>query len=136
MYGLSRYTSVFPSAVIGAENTCVHTGHIRPILQRLMTKRGLSATRLAELSGVPQPTISRLLNGTTDTMTLETVIDLAPHLGVTVSQLIGETPIDEDEGRQKAYVLLQHLPAYQVPAAVKILDALTQPAPKSKNNSR
>jgi len=102
-----------------------------------MDQREFSATKLAELSGVPQPTISRLLNGTTETMLIETLSPIARHLGVTVSQLIGEVPIDTNLERQKAYMLLQDLPAYQVGAAVKILDALAEfPRGSTKNGSQ
>lgn len=125
----------FHSFLIGGNNAAMNIPQIRPILQQLMGGKELSATKLAELSGVPQPTISRLLNGTTETMLLETVLALANALGVTVSQLIGETPIDANQERQKAYMLLQQLPAYQVTPAVKILDALAQPAPPQSTNN-
>ena len=125
----------FTSAAVGRDNTLMHISQLRPILQQLMDAQALSATKLAELSGVPQPTISRLLNGTTDTMLLETVVALAAKLEVTVSQLIGETPIDHNKERQKAYMLLQQLPGYQVSPAVKILDALAQPAPQTNHHA-
>lgn len=101
-----------------------------------MAKQEISATKLAEVSGVSQPTISRLLNGTTDTMEWETLQLLGAALGVTVSQLIGEVPIDDNQQRQHAYMLLQGVPAYQLPAAVKILDALAQPAPPKRANDQ
>jgi DNA-binding Xre family transcriptional regulator len=114
----------------------MHKKHLRDTLQRLMAKQQISATRLGETTGVPQPTISRLLNGTTDTMEWETLQLLGAALGVTVSQLIGEVPIEDDEQRQRAYILLQEVPAYQLPAAVKILDALAQPAPTKRANDQ
>lgn len=56
--------------------------------------KGQSA--LSRLSGVPQPTIARVLKGTTDTPELGTVKKLAAALGVTVTWLI-EGPDDPVE---------------------------------------
>lgn len=99
----------------------------RATLTTLMEQQGLNDNRLAERSGVPQPTISRFRNGTNQTMELDRIHALARVLGVTVSQLIGEVPVDESVQRHRALTLMQEMPEYQLGRALKILDALTEP---------
>lgn len=57
---------------------------------------GLSANQLAEACGVPQTTISRLLKGTIVAPNIDTLAILADYFHVTVSQLIGEAPLQTD----------------------------------------
>lgn len=79
-------------------------------LDLMMRERKVkSQSALSRLSGVPQPTIARVLKGTTDTPELGTVKKLANALGVTATWLVegpddtveyaGEAP--QATGRQK-----------------------------------
>lgn len=58
-------------------------------LKRLMDRGNLSQYRLSQLSGVPQPTILRALNGSNPRS--ETVKKLAEALGVGATELIGDS---------------------------------------------
>lgn len=71
---------------------------IADILQRVMDARGLNPTSLARESGVPQPTIRNIVNGTTANPEQPTVEKLATFLGVSPAQLRGELPLDVDHG--------------------------------------
>lgn len=58
-------------------------------LDRMMKERKVKGqSALSRLSGVPQPTIARVLKGTTDTPELSTVKKLAAALGVTATWLV------------------------------------------------
>ena len=57
-------------------------------LRELREARGLSQARLAKLSGVPQPTISRLEAGRLGTVNLKNLEKLARVLGVNAVLLI------------------------------------------------
>ncbi len=64
---------------------------IAAVLAELMRARGIkSATALSKLTAIPQPTISRILNGTTSDPEDSTVSALATHFGVSKAQLRGE----------------------------------------------
>jgi transcriptional regulator with XRE-family HTH domain len=56
-------------------------------LKRLMEQKDLTANALAELSGVPQPTISRILNGQHGDPRTKTLERLASALNVSLRQL-------------------------------------------------
>ncbi len=126
MYGCQDTSAHFPRAPIPPHNAFVYSSTLRENLQAVMDSRGLSATRLSAITGVPQPTISRFLNGSTDAMELATLMPLAQALGVTTSQLIGETPLEPTAARRRLHTLAQNVPEYKVPTAVKILDALVE----------
>lgn len=58
-------------------------------LKELREARGLSQLKLAEISGVSQSFINYLEAGTKQP-TLKTLEKLAPALGVTIGELVGE----------------------------------------------
>lgn len=78
-------------------------------LKAIMQEKSISATRLARISGVSQPTITKILNGTAKNPTIQTVIDLASALNVSVIDLVtdgegksifvvdNETPVPDDQ---------------------------------------
>lgn len=64
---------------------------IKDILKELMSRAGDNAYSLADRSGVPQPTIQRILSGKHGDPRSTTVKRLAAAYGVSESQLRGET---------------------------------------------
>lgn len=70
----------------GCESSCLPVA-----LRRLMDERGLSEGRLAELSGVPQPTIHRMLTGQSKDPRRSNVTKIAQVFGLTAAQLLLET---------------------------------------------
>lgn len=79
-----------------AENTPVYTQRTDPreIILKLKDERGFkSDAALAAVAGIPQPTLSRYLNGKHATMSSQHLVQLAHALGATVSEVLGETPI-------------------------------------------
>lgn len=100
---------------------------VRGILAQRMESLRLSDTALSERCGVPQPTISRFRSGQHKALDLDNLQSVAHALGITVSQAIGETPLNPSSQRQAAMILMEELPEYQVARAVKILAALAEP---------
>ncbi|WP_424195496.1 S24 family peptidase [Ampullimonas aquatilis] len=73
------------------------TSPIAQALSALMRRDDISsANQLAELTNVPQPTISRILNGTTKDPEGTTVTALADHFKVSDSQMRGIEPLDDE----------------------------------------
>lgn len=75
------------------------------ILQRLMERSGVeSQIKLAELTGIHQPTIARLLSGDSRDPRRSTLQPLADYFRVSIAQLRGEEPIDWDSKEGDFYV--------------------------------
>lgn len=99
------------------ENTFVHNPYAMPeprqLIEQLRVKRGFASPRsLAIAAGVSQPTLSRYLAGTTETMEVANFMAIAKVLEVTLSELLGEVPISSGG---------------EVRELVKIMDALAEP---------
>ena len=58
-------------------------------LQRLMTEQGVSQSGLARATGVPQPTINRILNSATKEPRHNTLLAIANFFKVTIDELYG-----------------------------------------------
>jgi len=69
---------------------------IKDVLADLMREgAGISANELARRTGVPQPTITRILNGESKDPDTRTVTPLASYFGKSVAYLRGETALQE-----------------------------------------
>ena len=67
----------------------------RTIIRQLREDRGYPSDRaLAIAAGIKQPTLSRYLAGATATMEMANWMALANTLGVTLSELLGEVPLN------------------------------------------
>jgi transcriptional regulator with XRE-family HTH domain len=85
------------------QNASVHTDmatqhkHPREIIEELRKARGFPSQRaLALAADISQPTLSRYLAGKTDDMDTRHWVALAQALETTVSQLLGEVPLQHD----------------------------------------
>lgn len=83
-------------------------------LKLLMERANVpNETWLAEQTKVPQPTVHRVLTGESKEPKLYVLKALAGFLGVTVSQLIGERPIDDDDKYgHKGLQVAEQTPSY------------------------
>lgn len=97
---------------------------IKGVLAKLMEREEINAHQLAaklsELDPAPpdlkkdlQPTIWRILNIPNYAPTLPTLKVLASYFGITVSQLLGETPLEDDKQTQTLMQVMQVLPKYK-----------------------
>lgn len=59
-------------------------------LQELLDERRLTQTRVAELAGLPNETVNRIVRGTTKNPGVYTMLKIARALGVTLGWLVGE----------------------------------------------
>lgn len=68
--------------------------HPRVIIEKLRLDRKIRSVRaLAIQAGIPQPSLARYLNGSSETMEVQSFQALAQVLGVTLSELLGEVPL-------------------------------------------
>lgn len=63
----------------------------------LIKKAGFSENELARRTGIPQQVISRIARGLNKNPKITTLIVLASYFGVSTSQLLGETPLKQEE---------------------------------------
>ncbi len=66
---------------------------INQVLKRLMFERELKTAELARLIGMPQPTLHRIVEGTSTRPHAPSLIAIAGYFGLTLEQLRGEVPI-------------------------------------------
>ncbi len=72
--------------------------HLSVNLKKLLENSAVSPSTLSKHSGVDKPRISRLLSGKTTNPQIDTLRPIAKFLGVTINQLIGDSPLPSDEG--------------------------------------
>ena len=65
-------------------------------LLKFMGERNLSQYKLAELSGIPYPTIKSIMQKRTKGITLKTIILLASGLGISAAEFINDKSFSAD----------------------------------------
>lgn len=125
-----RITQVNPHCQnAGVHNHMRPVGDSRQIIRQLLKSRGFNSPRaLAITAGVSQPTLSRYLSGESDDMEMPTWRALADALEVTVSQLLGESPIGADPDIVSVTRAMERLPAPQRAALVAAANAMAEAA--------
>lgn len=68
---------------------------VTEILTLLAKRESLSDNDLADKTGIPQPTISRIKSGESQDPRDRTLRPLAEYFGITVSQLRGDVPLPD-----------------------------------------
>lgn len=137
----SQYGIAFHDAAQGGDNAPMHSRQVKDILAELMAadldQRGkpISANQLAEKTGVPQPTITRILNGQSLDPDTETLRPLADYFKVTVGQMRGEDPLLRDPKIIRVITAMEQMNAYQKDTMVRLGDTITEPAPKVDDES-
>jgi transcriptional regulator with XRE-family HTH domain len=66
---------------------------VAEILSRLMQQQDVSEYALARVTGVPQPTIHRILTGESSDPRTGSLRPIATYFGVSVAQLRGDEPL-------------------------------------------
>lgn len=66
---------------------------ISQVLKRLMFERELKTAELARLIGMPQPTLHRIVEGTSTRPHAPSLVAIANYFGLSLEQLRGEAPI-------------------------------------------
>lgn len=87
-------------ASTGLENAPVHKpdemNKARATIDALRVRHQFASVRaLAGAAGIPQPTLSRFMSGRTSSMEVANFQALARLFGVTLSELLGEVPLDQ-----------------------------------------
>lgn len=134
-----QYGPAFHTGIPVLENTGMHKT-VAAILADLMEAdldaqgRPISANELARRTGVPQPTITRILKGESQDPDTATLAPLARYYSITVSQLRGEEPLIRDAKIRAVVHAMEQMQEYQKDAMVKMGDTLTQSPPKAAND--
>lgn len=63
-------------------------------LKRLLFEKNIKPTELARLTKVPQPTIQRIIAGTTARPHSNSLVPIADYFKISINQLKGAEPID------------------------------------------
>ena len=87
-----------------------------------------SERQLAIECNMSQSTLHRFLKGETESLEFVHLQTLAHHFALTVSQLIGETPFDDDKKIRTVSLAMQLMPEYKKDVLVAASSSLTEPA--------
>ncbi|MET3517821.1 transcriptional regulator with XRE-family HTH domain [Pseudacidovorax sp. 1753] len=99
----------------------------RRIIAEQLKSKGLSQRQLAILAGMNQSTLNRFLNSATDTLDFPHVVAIAHALNMTVSELIGETPLLSDPKIRTVAAAMKDMPEYKKDAIVAASNSLATP---------
>lgn len=80
---------------MAAESTIVKP-QINQILRKLMAEVDITEAELARKTGIPQPTLHRILSGSTKSPRGDSLLPLANFYCITINQLIGDEPLSDD----------------------------------------
>lgn len=115
----------------------------REIIQLLKSRAGITSDHeLARECGVKQPVLHKYLSGKTAEMEMSSYRKLSAFFKVTVSQLLGETPLDHDvqapDPKIAAVVqVMEALPEYKKDVLVAASHSLAEhPAPSPTPSSQ
>lgn len=130
---LSIFVRALPAPHRARDNTGVNSLiDLRELGRRVKALReakGWTQDQLAECSGVPQGTISRIERGRLKRQpSLENIVRLAKALGVRTSMLLAEEPLLLDEDAQRVLLAMEHMPLYRRHDLVRISESLVDPA--------
>jgi transcriptional regulator with XRE-family HTH domain len=85
----------------------------RAIITALMAKHGFTSERaLAEAAGIDQSSFNRYMREETAYLSIKSLQALAEILQCTSSQLLGETPLEDDPKVAKVLRAMETLPEY------------------------
>ena len=120
-----------------ADNAGMHEA-TRTNIKALMAKNGVPSERqLAIDCGMSQSTLNRFLSGETDSLDFARLIAIAHFFEVSVSQLVGETPLEEDPKIRAVVLAMQQMPEYKKDALVAASHSLAEPEiPPIRNGSK
>lgn len=100
----------------------------RDNIRKLMEENGIHSERqLAMECGIVQSTLNRFMGGQTDSFDFVNLQTVAHFFGLTVSQLIGETPFEEDRKVRVVTLAMQQMPEYKKDMLVAASTALNHP---------
>lgn len=74
---------------------------LNEILKYYVQKNQLNPSELARITGIGQPVIFRMLSGETQNPKVATLSPIAKHFGVSISQLIGDEPLPQDDAHNQ-----------------------------------
>lgn len=116
----------------GSHNAAMHykrePQHPRDIIQHLLKTRGYRSVReLAMKAGISQPSLSRYLGGKAETMENASFQALALELGVTLSELLGEVPLDASSLLREAQKVFFQMTPEEQRQWIRLGQVLVQP---------
>lgn len=80
-----------------SEEMTAPTAQISNILERFMRIQRITVSELARRTNLPQPVLYRIVCGDTEDPRLKTLRRIAQYFGISISQLIGDEPLDFEQ---------------------------------------
>jgi transcriptional regulator with XRE-family HTH domain len=97
----------------------------RLLIAKLRDEHGFASDRaLAAAAGIPQPTLSRFLNGTSASMEVANLQALCQVFGITLSELLGESALGSSVPARELTRLIAQLSDDEQAKLLRIAKAL------------
>lgn len=113
-------------------NARMHQKDVREIIRDLMALRSIKSERQVALAaGIQQPAFNRFMRGETKHLEFHNYLAIAQYFEVTLSQLIGETPLEPDPKIRAVVHIMEQLPEYKKDAVVAVSSSLAQQPPEN-----
>lgn len=123
------------SAQAFSENARMHEA-TRVNIRKLMAQHEVKSERQLALDcNITQSALNRFLKGESETLEFLALQTLAHYFGLTVSQLIGETPFETDPKIRVVTLAMQQMPEYKKDMLVAASSSLAQPDPKANGTA-
>lgn len=130
---INHNASVHYVQCVFSDNRGMHE-QTRENIKQLMARNEVPSERQLALDcGMSQSTLHRFMKGDTDSLDFVHLQSIAHNFGITVSQLIGETPLDEDRKVRSVLLAMQQMPEYKKDMLVAASVALTEQPPQAAN---
>lgn len=126
----SHDASVHLKMQVPLQNSAMHEA-TRENIKELMGDA--SERQLAIDCNMSQSTLHRFLKGETESLEFMHLQTLAHYFSLTVSQLIGETPFDDDKKIRTVTLAMQQMPEYKKDVLVAASSSLTEPEGNGKS---
>lgn len=81
-----------------SDNSLMNRIRIKSNLKELMRRSDINQLQLSKKTGVPQPTIQRILSGEVGSPSLLVLMPLCNYFGVTLDALVGWSPLPRNVG--------------------------------------
>lgn len=114
-----------------SENAAMHDA-TRANIRKLMVEHDVKSERqLAHDCNITQSALNRFLKGESETLEFLALQTLAHYFGLTISQLIGETPFEPDPKVRVVTLAMQQMPEYKKDVLVGVSSSLAEPEDKT-----
>ena len=109
---------------------------LRVNMRKSMVRMGWNASTLAEKCGIPQPTVTRFLSRSTDSLRLDNLQMIAFCLKTSVGALLGEVPLEADEDSVRVVGAMKVMSKHRLRTFADVAEIFVNIEPEARADGR